>query len=46
VYIDDQLAARLERFVLRTRPRPSKTSVIEAALEAYLDAHEPPQSAD
>ncbi len=40
MYIDDSLADRLAAYIERTRPRPSKTSVVEAALEAFLDAAE------
>ena len=42
VFIDERLAARLKRFVDSTRPKPSKTSVVEAALEEYLDTHGAP----
>ena len=39
VHVDDETAERLERFRDQQAFEPSKSQVIRAALEEYLDAH-------
>jgi hypothetical protein len=36
VYIDDKLAAALSAYLGSTRPKTSKTAVVEVALEEFL----------
>lgn len=43
VRIDERLLARLDRFAERQRPRVSRTAVVEAAVEKWLDEHEAPE---
>lgn len=44
-YIRDELADAFERYLRETRPRPTRRSVFEAALEDFLSAkgYWPPQ---
>ncbi len=46
VYLSDELVAALDAYIARARPRPTKTAVIEMALEDLLrkagDLTQPP----
>ena len=40
VNIDEKLALALDDYIRKSRPKPTKTAVVEAALEDFLRAHD------